>query len=178
MRRPTALGPVLRPFHAGLALAALLAGCTVNLDDPPSGGDGDGDGDAPTIDAATGDGDGDGVDASTGGGAQQLFTTTVQPLFDVVRPLGKCTLCHETSPVIAPKFLGANEGEQYATLTANPRWVPADPAGVANAILHSRGLHMGDAFCTAAGEPEDYCTQDEKTLVITWLEAEAAAAAQ
>jgi hypothetical protein len=85
-------------------------------------------------------------------------------------------MCHEGAIAVdGPDFLGPDGGDRYTSITAYTRIVTEDPA---DSVLPYKIDHLGDVLCTAADTPYAGCMEDEVTLAVAWLEAEAAAAAQ
>lgn len=166
MSRATGSPPV-RSLACLLAIAlSLAAGCTgeLVLVDPAGGGGGGGDGP---------DGGGGG-EVSAG---EEMFNSTIVPLFSVARPKGACIVCHGNAAPADPDFLGTGEAsERYSTIMSFTSAVTTRKiigTGPEDSELLLKGDHpTGDAFCTGAGAPYAQCTQNEVQVITSWIALE------
>ena len=167
MSRATGSPPV-RSLACIFAIAlSLAAGCTgeLTLVDPAGGGGGGGGGDGP-------DGGGGG-----GGAGETMFNDEIVPLFSATRPKGACIVCHGNAAPADPDFLGMGPPEdRYPTIMSFTSAVTTRKiigTGPEDSELLLKGDHpTGDAFCTGAGAPYAQCTQDEITIITSWIALE------
>lgn len=151
-----------------LALTA-AAGCTgeLTLVDPAGGGGGGGGG-------GGADGGGGGGEVTAG---EEMFNSMIVPLFSATRPKGACIVCHGNAAPADPDFLGTGDAsERYPTIMSYTSAVTTRKiigTGPEDSELLLKGDHpTGDALCTGAGAPYSQCTQDEVTLVTSWIALE------
>jgi hypothetical protein len=142
----------------GSILAALcIAGCTGTFSYENGTGGGGG-----------GGGGGGAADAGSSA-SRQMFDSQINPIFNLTRPKGTCSTCHQTGGT-GPAFLGASDAVHYDTITTFSPPVITSPTQ--NSTILIKGDHEGNALCTGTDTPYVGCTSDEVTPMTNWITME------